>query len=170
MAPTHFMSGSTFAPPPPPKGKRDKGEDILERKKGIFIEKGIFFIFGPLKYDFQVFSQKISIFGFFTKKPRNTLVLRYLGVILGFGPPSPLSFSFFSKIFNFWIFHQKAPKYSSFEIFWGNFWFWAPQPPIFQVFPKFLVLSPRSPILYHTCTTKCGTCGTQFECTTICGT
>ena len=44
--------GIQFWSLPPPKGKREGGKGILERKKGIFNEKRIFFIFGPLKYDF----------------------------------------------------------------------------------------------------------------------
>ena len=43
------------------------------------------------------------------------------GEFFEFGPLKIWFLGFFTKIFNFWIFHQKGSKYSSFEIFRVNF-------------------------------------------------
>ena len=69
------------------KGGRERG---FRKEKRNFYGKRDFFHFWPPKNMIFSFFQKISNFGFFPKMPRNTLVLRYLGVVFEFEPPSPL--------------------------------------------------------------------------------
>ena len=61
---------------------------------------------------------------------------REKGEFFNFSPLKIWFLGFFTKIFNFWIFWQKASKYSSFEIFEVDFWFLAPDPYFLGFFLK----------------------------------